>query len=668
MKAIKISLLLIALVLAVLLTFGQKNNKSVYTANELKNFGLNAEKAGDARAAIEYYENFLEKKENNAKFSFRLAELYKETMSYEKAKEYYLEAYTLAPEKFVHAYYYYAEMLMMSGDYENAEQRLTEFRKADKSRLKDSRSYISKLKSDMKGIEFALEDHTITQEVTIRQLNATINKNTTELSPLVLNDSTLIYSTFVPVNETGGNYRFMTACRSGNEWEGGHEVGMPVNSDEFSTGNGVFSANGNRFYFTRSKINRKNRPHSEIYVSEKINGTWSGPVRLNDKINYRNYTSTHPAIGTDTGKNTEVLYFVSDRPGGRGGLDIWYAVYNPKTGDFDEPKNAGTRINTSGNERTPFYDRSAKVLYFSSDGLPGYGGYDIYRATGEQKKWSRSKNLGAPVNSSLDDLYYVTGAGNEGFFVSNRAETGDRRHDDIYAFAINERNIRIRGSISGSENIISNVTASAEGVSEDPARIPLQNSTLLIYLVDEEANEEFLIDSIFTGQESGFSLSLEKNSNYKIVARAVGYDTGEFMVSTFGGQDILQMGELLLEKSWDAPVAINNIFYTVNSAELTKQAREYLDSALIRIMITNPGMTADIRSYTDASGEEEYNLQLSRQRAENVKEYLIQKGIDVERIMTNGFGESDDKRPDEYSRRTEIKLSSDLEYMAEDRK
>jgi hypothetical protein len=150
-------------------------------------------------------------------------------------------------------------------------------------------------------------------------------------------------------------------------------------------GNGNFSPDKKKFYFTRcEQVTDSMKMHCDIYLSEFKGGQWSEPQRLDDKINYPGYTNTQPAMGTS--KQGDVLYWVSDRPNGDGGMDIWFSTID-KSGKFSNPQTVGRKINTAGDEATPFYDSKTGVLYFSSNGQIGMGGYDIFKTRGAQKKW-----------------------------------------------------------------------------------------------------------------------------------------------------------------------------------------------------------------------------------------------------------------------------------------
>jgi tetratricopeptide (TPR) repeat protein len=193
-------------------------------------------------------------------------------------------------------------------------------------------------------------------------------------------------------------------------------------------GSGTFSTDGNRFYFTQTEptldglhtISGQN-PGSQLYVIRKKGDVWSDPEWLREYINLPGSTNLYPFTTTD--KGVEYVYFASDRPGGFGGLDL-YVMERPADSndlDFSLPKNLGYYINTPGDEITPFWDPAQNTLWFSSNGLTGIGGYDIFQSTRVQGHWKKPENAGIPINSPADDFSYVRKkSGNGGYLVSNR--------------------------------------------------------------------------------------------------------------------------------------------------------------------------------------------------------------------------------------------------------
>ena len=174
----------------------------------------------------------------------------------------------------------------------------------------------------------------------------------------------------------GGYY----AKKENDDWIFERPMDEPINHTYFNTGNSALSVDRNKIFFTRCRTNWKKEEICELFVSIKENDKWSLPVKLDYPVNNENYTSTQPTVSLDGQRGREVIYFVSNRPGGKGGLDIWYTSYSKRQEAYREPRNAGSSINTPGDDCTPFYDNTTSTLYYSSTGLPGFGGFDIYKA------------------------------------------------------------------------------------------------------------------------------------------------------------------------------------------------------------------------------------------------------------------------------------------------
>ncbi|NJO91507.1 MAG: hypothetical protein HC831_23005 [Chloroflexia bacterium] len=210
-----------------------------------------------------------------------------------------------------------------------------------------------------------------------------------ESSPIILNDSVFIYSSLIAdsvpiVRLENKNKRpfpkFYQAIRNNKTWQGGIPASSEpfFNYDSLGIPNGAFSEDNRRFYFTLSHRDKHGKKVSYLYVSNKKGNGWSTPEILPDKVNEIGYINSQPAV-CDYLNNYEIVYFVSDRPGGWGSYDIWYTVYNKSLKTYNKAVNAGGYLNSAGADITPYYDASSKTMYFSSDAQVGYGGFDVYR-------------------------------------------------------------------------------------------------------------------------------------------------------------------------------------------------------------------------------------------------------------------------------------------------
>ena len=253
--------------------------------------------------------------------------------------------------------------------------------------------------------------------VIIQKIKGNANSGYSEYSPAFRNDSMLYFSSYRPLTDT---LEFVSSIfkssLSDSVWNEGSRIGSMVNKGGYNIANLSFSNQGNTMYFTLCDENKSHRK-CEIYRSFRVKNRWSEAEKLPEKINAKGAINTHPSLAKT--ENGEYLFFASNRSGGFGHLDIWYCkIYDNVL--FSEVQHCDSSINTPGNEITPYFVGDT-VLYFSSDWLPGLGGYDIFMAYKDNEKWQPAINAGIPLNSSYDDLYYnISTNKRKALFVSNR--------------------------------------------------------------------------------------------------------------------------------------------------------------------------------------------------------------------------------------------------------
>lgn len=383
------------------------------------------------------------------------------------------------------------------------------------------------------------------------------------------------------------------------------ETGM-INTPD-GEGAVALSANGDQMIFTRARYDKTQDMGTELYQVKMSRGDWSEPVKLDlvgDSI-----IAAHPALTHDG----DTLYFVSDKLGGYGGKDIWMAVRSG--GSFGKPVNLGDKINTPGNEVFPTVDQDGN-LYFSSDYHMGMGGLDIFKATKDENGEYHIQNMKAPINSSGDDfgMSFIKGEDGEvkGMFASNRKGS---RSDDIYSFYLPPKIFRVAGEIFDKET----------GQRLDGARIRIIGT--------DGTNLKMRAD------DGKFQLKLNPETDYIFAAFKDGYLNDKGRESTIGLQDSKDFRVDLYLTPTDAPIKIENINYAFGSYELQPQSIHALDS-LVEILNINPTITIELMSHTDFVGSEQFNFDLSQKRAQAVVDYLIQKGINPDRLVAKGYGET----------------------------
>ncbi len=702
MKDIRHSIVIVCFALIVeSIAFGQIDNIDELSPSQLKRFGMNAVRAGDPLTAIYFYEKYREIKKRNSKVNYELADLHRQVRNYEEALELYEQVNKVAGKKFPKAQFYYAQMLKSTGHYDEAIEEFNSFRRYYKGK-KDSRDFSKMVRMEIEGCDSAKKMIQDPLNITVDNLNSTINGPHIELSPLPLNANTflyaslrvdsLIYFTDKNVDSTMPVRQFYIARKQDMDWIGGEPYISNVNVPGVETGNGIFSRDGKRFYFTRCEENWQGKVICSIYRSFKQDdNTWSEPQKLPPVVNDPNYTTTQPALGRTAKSDREIIYFVSDRPDGKGGRDIWYTVWNDKKDIFSKPRNLGSRINTLGDEMTPFYNFTERTLYFSSSGLPGVGGLDTHKAFGERNKWSDVKNIGYPVNSGYDDLYFTVSAlGEDGFFVSNRPDSLDIQTccDDIFYYRWNDFiRITVTGTIYpfekdrfGRKRDLSEF----DFMNPDEHIEPLSEAKVALYREelnpDTEQKEYMFIDRYTTTDDGKFYFTLSPDKNYEFRMEGFQYFQSKNYLSTefFYFSDTIEMPPTWVNVLSDKPVVLKNIYYDFNSAELSRVAKNVLDTTLLIILREAPEFIIEIGSHTDSIGEHEYNLQLSQERADNVVKYLISKGISTNQLVARGYGAlqpvapnfnpdgSDNEEGRQKNRRTEFRIVGTIGGEEED--
>lgn len=319
-----------------------------------------------------------------------------------------------------------------------------------------------------------------------------------------------------------------------------------------------------------------------------------------------------------------IMYFISDREGGLGGTDIWYAQKVGK--EWSSPVHAGKIINTPLNEIYPHVGRDGKTLYFASDGHPGLGGYDIFRSEGRLASWSPPQNLGSPINSSYDDfsLFWVK-QDTAGYLASNRP--GGKGRDDIYFV---KRIIRpiIELAVHGT-------------VRDASTKLPIPFATVTLYEI--KGGQLIPLDTFNTDQSAQYRFSLQPGKDYKLIGNAPEYLANEVAVSTRDATRSIDLEadiDIYLDRIEIArPIVLQNIYFDFDKYDIRPDAAVELDRLAV-LLERNPMLRILIGAHTDTNGSEEYNIRLSNNRAKAVVDYLKQKGIDPKRLTWIGYGES----------------------------
>lgn len=395
-------------------------------------------------------------------------------------------------------------------------------------------------------------------------------------------------------------------------WQRPEAVEGELNS-EWDEGICSFTPDGSTMYLTRAIRKAGSNTGTEICTSTRSDAQWSAPVKF--EITADTISSYgHPAVSP----SGEWLYFSSDMPG-TGGKDLWRINLRERAGSLE---NLGEAINTPGDEVFP-YLLTDSVLFFSSDGHPGLGGLDIFRATLSPSGGWLVENMGSPINSEGDDfgITYASPGKEAGYFSSNRGD--GRGYDHLYSFELPDLKILISGWVL------------------DKDEEPVPNAVIRI-VGNDGSNQKAVAKN-----DGSFSFPLRRGVSYVMLAGAKGYLNAKQEFTSDDAEEDAEYGIDFILASLSKPNILENIFYDFDKATLRPESKSALDE-LAQMLRDNPNITIEMASHTDRHGSDEYNIDLSHRRAKSVVDYLIESGIAADRLQAQGYGES---RPKVVSKR-----------------
>jgi peptidoglycan-associated lipoprotein len=605
---------------------------------------------GEYDLAIKYFDKNLNKGRYLAESNFKIAESYRLSNRIKKSVPYYKAALEngLNEES---AEFYYGFALKSNGDYEAAEEQLSQYLK--KASHFD---FINRAKKELDNLRFT---NAILRKGNYFEFKnvAEINTPDAEFSPFFINGELYFTS-----SRGGGKIYRATGTGFTNIWRSKmngsvvdlkslERLGDLINSPVINEGCATFTRDGKTMVFARGNSGRrKGAKEVNLYITRLKNGQWTEPELL--PINDPNAWDSSPAFSRDG----RVLYFASNREGGYGGIDL-YSANMDANGRWGNVRNLGKDINTPGNEMFPYVSDDGR-LFFSSSGHPGLGGLDLFVAIRRAGRIT-IENLGTGINSVDDDFGLIYFNKTEGFFCSNRA--GGKGDDDIYYFKDNSPELKIINYI---------LTGIVVTITEDGDEHVLSNSIVRLY--DENEN---LIDEVTTNEDGKFSFRVDGEERYVLQGEKREYFTTRSNFSTIGKsipqeelkQDVTNVTfntKIVLDKiELNKAIVLDNIYYDFDRAEIRSDAAIELDK-LVNILKDNPDIKIELSSHTDSRGDDDYNMRLSQRRAESAVNYIISKGISRDRITAKGYGETmhiianaQTEEEHEKNRRTEFKVT-----------
>jgi outer membrane protein OmpA-like peptidoglycan-associated protein/tetratricopeptide (TPR) repeat protein len=712
--------------------------------------------------AIPYYEQILEVDPDNQEVQVKLADCYRKIQDHEKALKLYGKlSYAEYPSP--RSYWYYAQELAINGFHDEAIQWFKHYKDAvpddpyvssmiraysnKDSFYKDSAAYyiqyipfINSWASDFSptyyknGLIFLSNRH---QEEIIRTVHS--HDNSSFLGYYIIADTAQLQEAMIKPSTRYVVDRSVDKHTDRNKYTSNdsnlpaqyghiysydsvryhHDDVVPIHRwseglrSKFHEGPAIFTRNYDTIFFTRSipyfksKKDEKKTSRFALFISTRKSNGWSTPVEVS--LNDKSFSTGHPALNKEGNK----MYFASDRPGGKGGVDIYMAYY--ENGKFSDPINLED-INTADDEMFPFVDANGD-LYFASNGLPGLGGLDIFKATIRGEEIIDVKNLGYPFNTKMDDFGIIWNETmTSGYFSSNRKRGFS--DDDIYSFKKLCRTVTafVYDSITGEPlDSVYISTENFEGYTNDNGKIEFcLNPSEYAYVATHVAYEDKEIittktevkiplnklvfdisgrvyskednsavadvkviltnldngetTEVMTGKSGKYSFPLDIASNYTIKISKKSCGTNSIERSTVGLKKSQTLdGNIEILCKGDI-IRMDNIYYDLNKYNIRPDAAVELDK-LVDLMNQYPDMRIELRSHTDSRGSDKFNMKLSANRAQAVVDYLTEHGIIPSRMRASGYGESMplnhckngvkcSEEEFQLNRRTEFKITS----------
>jgi peptidoglycan-associated lipoprotein len=570
--------------------------------------------AGEYFDAIDLFKDAYSKTNKSDKYSrtelvFMIAECYRLTNDPKNSETWYKLAVKSSSSK-PEAQFWLAESIKKNGRYPQA---IDEFKKYKQIAPSDARA-----EQQIRSCELALEWLRNPSPYKVDEIKD-LNSKESDFSPAYARDDFgMIYFTSSrdgvagkkTHGATGQNFTDIFESKIDKKSKWSTPVPVEVINSEFEDGTPSFSSDYRELYFTRCEVGKREKKGCIIMLSLKTGDKWSDPKNIG--ILPDSLIAAHPSIS----KDGLTLFLVSDMPGGYGKKDIW-KVTRIRPGDtWSKPVNLGPDINSPEDELFP-YIREDGTLYFSSDGLIGMGGLDIFSAKSQPDgNWS-VQNMKPPINSFADDFGIAFEDSNEkGIFSSTRKGKGN---DDLYSFELPPLRFSVTGLVKDEKTGTAIPGSLVQLIASDGSNLQAE-----------------------TGLSGDFKFSLKASVDYIFLASKKGYLNGKEKETTKGQDKSREFMVTIPLTPTDRPIDLPNILYDFDKWDLRPESMVSLDK-LVETLLDNLNITIEIMSHTDTRNTEEYNMILSQKRAQSVVDYLVSKGIEIERLTAKGYGKSNTK-------------------------
>lgn len=606
-------LLLITFQAAAQPTLSTKSKKAIALYTEADNYRVR----GQFTQAIQMLLEAIDRDKNFFEAYYRLGIIYMSMKDFEQANKHFEKGLSLTddPKKQKVFWYDLGESYFTLGDYAKAEQYISAFLKEEIS----SKQKIDRANLVLRNISFAKQNQQAAAAYKLKKMSDTVNGFVLQYFPVLTADQQeLIFTRRLGGGPNDDEDLVVSRKNERGRWGTPESISENINT-RLNEGTCTISADGRKLIFT-SCVGRDGYGSCDLFESHKIGDQWTEPKNLGFQVNSQEWES-QPSLSADG----RTLYFVSDRRGGLGRRDIWVSTLNDK-GQWTRAKNAGKQINTVYDEISPFIHVNSRTLYFASNGLTGFGGYDIFFTEKDTAlMWTPPVNIGSPINNHEDQFsLFITADGKKGYYSHEEPRPAGYSVSYLYEMEIPEEH-----QIKFKSNYVKGV------VRDKKTRQPLLARIELVNLKKNET--ESLVDS--DSISGKYLMVLTQGAEYALYVNRKGYlfQSLNFNYSEVKNFDPITL-DIDMEQAREGTTAVlENIFFDIDKYDLKEKSITELEK-IIRFLNENPDMKVEISGHTDDSGLSAYNKQLSQRRAQSVYNYLIAHGINSKRLTTTGYG------------------------------
>lgn len=628
------------------------------------------------RDAITFYEAANKFNPNNSELNYKLGQCYLRSTFKMNALHFLQKAQELNPAISGDFFYYLGQAYHLHMEWDKAIENYSKYQKTamsnpDPMALEDVKNKILQCGYGKDLVKTPIR-------VFIDNLGGNVNTKYTEYGAVISADESVLLFTSRRPNTTGGKMDpylnehfediYISTKQVDGSWSPATNLPKPVNSDDHDANSGV-SADGQKFLIYIGKDN------GDLYECELDGEMWGKPQELGKNINTKDYHESSACYSPDG----NAVYFVTDKPGGLGGRDI-YISYKDDKGKWGPAQNLGITVNTKFDEEGVFAHPDGKTLYFSSQGHKSMGGYDVFKTIYDvaSKTWSTPENIGYPVNTPDDDVFFVVSAnGRHGYYTSFNPDGFGEKDLHMVTFLGPEKPM----ILNNEDNLLASQAAPIKEVMIAPvvevkeAQLTILKGVITdaltqkvlgaeIEIIDNEANK--VIATFKSNSATGkYLVSLPAGKNYGIAVKKEGYlfHSENFDIPASSAFQEVEKDIALKNIAVGSKIILKNIFFDFDKATLRPESTNELER-LVKLMNDVPTLKIEISGHTDSKGADDYNQKLSENRSKAVVDYLIKAGIASNRLTFAGYGETqpiatnDTDEGRQLNRRTEFKILS----------